>query len=60
MNDLNALDYIKCLTDHPQQEVYDISMELYELYHYYDTEFGDNDIEIEDRQMSAQDYAGNC
>lgn len=43
--------YLTMLTDHPNQNVFNAAQSVWELFNYYDNEFGDMDLCIEDPKM---------
>lgn len=54
MAEKRAMDYITCLTDHSNQEVFRLAESIYELFSYYDNQFGEDELIIVDQPNSSQ------
>ena len=54
MAEKRAMDYITCLTDHSNQEMFRLAESVYELFSYYDNQFGEDELIIVDQPNSSQ------
>ena len=52
MSQLNLPEYLERLNSHDNQQVFQLAQDILDQYNFFDTEFGENDIMIEDKQMA--------